>query len=173
MILFKSIKPATKFKSSVFRASAAKTAERIAPLMEKDLLAPTKTWKAADIPVFKRKVSVGNAAGGSLAKKATGSASGVSIEVTTDSEIYGYLDEGTKVRFATMTSNFQPKTKVNSLRASRGRGGVAFVNRKRPRPGIKARGFTKLVRAKWAPQFRKEMQAALAAAAKLSGHSTT
>lgn len=140
--------------------------------MKKDLLSPTKTWKAADVPTFKSEVKVGNAAGGALAKKATGNAAGVSIEVTTDSDIYRYLDEGTKVRYATMTNPFTAKTKVNSLKASRGRGGVAFVNRNRPRPGIKARGFIKLVWKKWQPLFRKEMQAALNEGAKLSGHGT-
>lgn len=172
MIVFRSIKPATKFKSSVFRETARKKAEQIAPLMEKDLLAPTKTWKSEDKPKFTRTVRVGNAAGGTLAKKATGSASGVSVEVVTDSAIYGWLDQGTKVRYATMTNPFTAKTKPNSLKASRGRGGVAFVNRKRPRPGIKARNFVKVVHKKWQPLFRKEMQEALSAGAKKSGHST-
>lgn len=169
MITFKSVKPATKFKSSVFREKLRARAQDIGPKMAADMKKPTLTWQE---PVeFKTEVSVGNAAGGALARKAAGSASGVSVEVTTTDARYKYLDEGTKVRYATMSRDFRAKTKPNSLNASRGRGKLLFVNKRRPRPGIKARNFTKLVHDKWQPEFRKAMQAALNEAGQASGHS--
>ena len=168
MIVFRSIKPATKFRSSAFRAAAVARANKLAPKMTADMKKPTKTWST---PVeFKTEVKVGNAAGGKLAKKVTGNAAGVSIEVSTEDKRYGFLDTGTKVRFATMTKGFQSKTVPNSLNARRGRGGVAFVNRKHPRPGIRARNFTKIVHKTWQKPFRAEMADALKEGAQKSGH---
>lgn len=168
MIVFKSIKPGVKFKSSVFRANTRATAATIAPEIEKDFAKTTRTWK--EKPKFERTVKVGVAAGGRLAKQVTGSATGVSVEVSTDSDVYRFVDEGTKVRYATMTPDFLAKTQPNVIGSRRGRGGLLFVNKKKPRPGIKARNFSKIIQKKWQPRFRKEMQAALDKAAKESGH---
>lgn len=170
MLTFRSIKPGKQFKSSTFRDKLRTRAERLAPQMSADMQKPTRTWKT---PVeFKTDVNVGNAAGGALAKKVMGSASGVSVQVTTADKRYRFLDEGTKVRYATMSRGFQAKTRPNSLQARRGRGQALFVNKKRPRPGIKARHFTKLVHKLWQPKFRAEMQKALDEAARESGHGT-
>jgi len=168
MIVFKSIKPGVQFKSAVFRANTRSAAEKVAPEIEKDFAKTTRTW--SEKPEFTREVKIGVAAGGRLAKQVTGSATGVSVEVSTDSDIYRFVDEGTKVRYATMTPNFLAKTRPNVIGSRRGRGGVLFVNKKKPRPGIKARNFSKLIQKKWQPRFRKEMQAALDKAAKESGH---
>lgn len=56
-----------------------------------------------------------------------------------------YLDKGTKVRYATMTKNFVPKTKVGVFYSYQGAGKVAYVRKKKPRPGIKARGWSEKV----------------------------
>lgn len=168
MIVFKSIKPGKRFKSAVFRANTRAAAEQVAPEIEKDFAKTTRTWK--EKPKFTREVKAGAAAGGRLAKQVTGSATGVSVEVSTDSDVYRFVDEGTKVRYATMTPNFIAKTQPNVIGSRRGRGGLLFVNKKRPRPGIKARNFSKLIQKKWQPRFRKEVQRALDKGAKESGH---
>lgn len=69
----------------------------------------------------------------------------------TDSKVYGYLDEGTKVRYAHMTSDFAPRTSPGSFSVGPKVGGVAFINKNRPLPGIKAR--------KWTEQTAKETEA--------------
>lgn len=82
MIVFRSIKPAKPFKSSIFR-DELKTA---AAQMEKKILADfektTATWEH-DVK-FKASVEAGAAAGG------------VGVEVTTKDKVYGYVDEGTR-----------------------------------------------------------------------------
>jgi len=63
------------------------------------------------------------------------------VTVSTDDEIFYYLDQGTSVRYATMTDDFEPKTSVGSLKSSRGAGGLAYVSTKNPHEGIAARNF--------------------------------
>lgn len=55
--------------------------------------------------------------------------------------IYKFVSGGTRVRYATMTQGFRPKTRVRKLVSYKGRGGVAFISRKHPRPGITAREY--------------------------------
>lgn len=169
MIIFKSIKPATKFRSSTFRDEFRKAADQMSGQVKKDFEKTTATWK--EKPEFETSVKVGNVAGGKLAKQVTGSASGISLEVSTDSAIYLYLDEGTEVRYATMSKDFRAKTRPRFIGSRRGRGRKLFVSKKHPRPGIKAREFTKTIAKKWTPAFRDRMNKAMDTAATKSGHS--
>lgn len=163
MITFKAIKPA-KFDSEAFQREFIKAAEKIAPKIHADLKRPTMTWVP---PVeFNEHIFLGARA----AVEADKAGAGVAIQVTTDDKRFLFVDEGTKVRYATMTPDFIAKTKPKSLKAGKGRGGLLFVNKKKPRPGIKARGFTKMVAKKWNPLFRAAMSEAMAAGAKKSGH---
>lgn len=50
-----------------------------------------------------------------------------------------WLNSGTSIRYATMTRGFKAKTRTGRVTAGIGAGGLAFVDRKVPRPGIKAR----------------------------------
>lgn len=168
MITFKSITPA-KFNSAAFQKEFLRQAEILAPKMHADLKRPTMTWNP---PVeFEEHIYTGSRAAVEAKKTlAARGGAGLAIIVTTEDKRYKFVDEGTKVRYATMSPNFVAKTKPKSLTAGRGRGGVLFVNKNRPRPGIKARGFTKLVTAKWKPLFRLAMDNAKKAATKKSGH---
>lgn len=58
-------------------------------------------------------------------------------------KIYFFISEGTSVRYATMSPDWRSKTRPSpgGLKAGAGRGRKLFVNRSRPRPGIKARKF--------------------------------
>lgn len=58
-----------------------------------------------------------------------------------------WLDQGTKVRYATMTPDYKPKTKVGVMYSYKGAGRVAYVNKGIKRPGIKARGWSEKVHA--------------------------
>lgn len=60
-----------------------------------------------------------------------------------------WLNDGTSVRYATMTPNFSAKTVPRLLASRAGAGGVAFVNKKRPKPGIKPRLWDVTVAEKW------------------------
>lgn len=86
--------------------------------------------------------------------------------VATDDDIYFYLDEGTRVRYATMTANFRPKSRVRFIGSNIGRGGVLFISRKRPRPGIKAREFSDVIHKKWDRELPLTLQRAINAEVK-------
>jgi hypothetical protein len=69
----------------------------------------------------------------------------IGMEVQTDSTIYKFIDQGTRVRRAIMSSDFVSKTVPGSLKTRRGRGGVVFIGKNVNRPGIKARKFTETI----------------------------
>ncbi len=52
-----------------------------------------------------------------------------------------WLDQGTKIRFATMTKNFKAKTRPRIISSTAGRGHRVYVSRRRPRKGIEKREF--------------------------------
>lgn len=81
--------------------------------------------------------------------------------IYTDSDIYKFVSGGTRVRYATMTPGFRAKTRVRYIGSNMGRGGVAFISRKHPRPGIKAREFPEAIIAKWDKEAPRQMQRAL------------
>ena len=61
---------------------------------------------------------------------------------------FKFLDEGTSVRWALMSSDWQSKTRPGVLKSGRGAGRVIVVGKRwmrRPRPGIKARGWTEKI----------------------------
>ena len=74
-------------------------------------------------------------------------------EVSTSNKIYGYLNDGTAVRYATMGPRFKPKTVPGRIKAGGGQTDVLYVNRNRPRPGIKARKFDESIMKKLKPKF--------------------
>lgn len=157
MIVARVIKSGKPFKSSIFRDEIKAEAKEIQKDMLDDFKRTTKTWKHQ--PEFSAKVDYGSAVGG------------VRIQIATDDPIYKYIDEGTKVRYATMTRDFQAKTEPNVILSTPGKGGVLFVNKKRPRPGIKARKFTKIIAKSYKPEFSRRIKNALERAARRSGHS--
>lgn len=79
------------------------------------------------------------------------------IEVSTDNEIYYYVSHGTRIRYATMSQDFVSKTQPKVIPSRRGRGGMVFVSKRRPRPGIKGRKFDKQIKEKRKPAFKRIM----------------
>lgn len=73
--------------------------------------------------------------------------------VSTDNKIYKFVSGGTRVRYATMSRDFIPKTRPDWIGSGPGRGRRLFVSRKHPRPGIKARRFEHAIIRKWGPRF--------------------
>lgn len=58
---------------------------------------------------------------------------------------YGWINKGTRIRYATMSKDWRSKTKVGVVSSFAGRGRMLFVSRKRPRPGIQARNFSDII----------------------------
>jgi len=87
---------------------------------------------------------------------------------------FRFLNDGTKKRYAVMGTPFAAKTRAGQLKSWVGKGGMVWMKSKKkgqkPMPGIKPRKFTKALATKWAPKFKKDIQAATAKARKQSGH---
>lgn len=82
-------------------------------------------------------------------------------EVATNSEIYRFLNSGTSVRYATMSKDFVSKTRPNWIGSGGGAGKKLFVNRKKPKPGIKARNFDKAIAKKHEPLLKIDLEKVL------------
>ena len=76
-----------------------------------------------------------------------------------------WLDKGTKVRYATMTSDFKRKTAPRRLTSTAGtspsRDGVAIVSKKYPRPGIQARQWSSIINRRLRDRLRKNIPRAI------------
>jgi hypothetical protein len=69
-----------------------------------------------------------------------------------------------------MSNPFVAKTKPGRLQSYAGVGGMLFVNKSQPRPGIEARKWIEVIQKRQQPRLTKSMQAAMKKAAKVSGH---
>jgi len=81
--------------------------------------------------------------------------------IYTENRIYRFVSGGTRVRYATMTPDFKAKTVVRVIASYPGRGGRAFINKRKPRPGIKARKFSEEIIKKWQPRLPTIFQRAI------------
>jgi hypothetical protein len=90
--------------------------------------------------------------------------------VFTESDIYRFIDEGTKIRWALMSSRppWQSKTAPYRLDSGPGRGHVVLAGRRAfarhglgPRPGIAARHFSRTIRRMLEKEFPPDMQEAI------------
>jgi hypothetical protein len=96
--------------------------------------------------------------------------SGASLSIYTypagpGADKWGWLEEGTKVRWAVMSKGFRPKTRRAWLNSQGGRGGVVIAGKRammrkniKARPGIKARNWVAQVQKERAPKFKALMQ---------------
>jgi hypothetical protein len=64
-----------------------------------------------------------------------------SVFVTTDSEVYRFINNGTSVRFATMEKGYKSKSQPRVISSRSGGGAPLYVNKKVPRRGIEARNY--------------------------------
>ena len=113
-----------------------------------DVEMTTSTWdKAEHDPQFQAKV-----------RYAGGNAMAI---ITTDDDIYRFLNFGTAIRYATMETGFVPKTQPGEIVPGPGRGKMAFISRKYPHPGIEARNWTGVIGDKWEDEIRLRLNAAI------------
>jgi len=120
----------------------------------KQMQKPTSTWKG-DKPKF---VSI-------VIKTADQIGAHTYPDVTSlGGKKFMWLDEGTSVRWALMSGNWRSKTRVGSWKSGAGAGRVLFAGKKafkrrkmQPRPGIKARRWTKMAHKERTKPFRDRM----------------
>jgi hypothetical protein len=90
-----------------------------------------------------------------------------SVVVGTNNNVYRFLHDGTKERWALMTSDFEPKTHPRILGVGPGAGGTvlrgrtafAKAGRPNPQPGIEAREWTEEIIKREEKNFQSNMQA--------------
>jgi hypothetical protein len=85
------------------------------------------------------------------------SSNSFAFTVSTNSDIYAFVNNGTIVRYATMTPDFSPKTHIRVIGSGSGEGGLMFVNRNYPQPGIEAREFDLEIAERRDPYFQAHM----------------
>lgn len=83
---------------------------------------------------------------------------------------YPFITKGTSVRYARMTDDFQAKTIPKVIDSGSGRGGVLYIDKRRPRPGIKAREYEETIAKDEQPKFKRRGERAMVKVAKESGH---
>lgn len=91
------------------------------------------------------------------------SRSQITHEAFIDEPVYFFISGGTAVRYATMSPDWRSKTQPGRLGAGAGRGRVLFVNKRKPRPGIKARKFDEQIVKKEKKPFERAVEEAIAA----------
>lgn len=84
--------------------------------------------------------------------------------------VYFFLNGGTTVRYATMTPDFEPKSRVRWLGSGPGAGGLASVDIRRPRKGIVARKWDEEIQKKYAKIIRSQLASTLIRAGRATGH---
>lgn len=90
---------------------------------------------------------------------------GEEATISTGSDVYRFLHDGTKVRWAVMSNPFSPKTHHRILSSSPGSGGPILRGRKAmaahgiqtPMPGIKAREWTQEILRLFETRFQTDM----------------
>jgi len=128
-------------------AELRKAMKNVGKSIKSRLLTPTTTWSTRPLFIIYGPALIG---------------SNLKCVVVTDDYRYFFLDMGTKVRYATMTPDFYPKTRPNSFTAGAGRGGVAFINKKRARPGISSRNWTLLSSREYSPVLQNAVDKVIA-----------
>lgn len=167
MISAKAIKPHTPFKPSVFTAEIKAAATKDGAAMLADFEKTTKTWKHK--PTFKFKV--------------TENGQQTTVTVSTTDKIYGFVDQGTEAHIikpkhakvlAFPGGKYRAKTKPHVIGSTTGgaSGKTEFVPEVH-HPGTEPRYFARDIQAKWQPRLKKDIEQAIARAAKKSGHSAS
>ena len=153
-ILIKSIK-SKKLKSRVYLTEIRRALNEEADIIKRMYARTVKTWN--NKPLFVKEITLNQKKAELLVRLAKGRKA---------SKIYEYIDLGTKVRYATMTPGFKPKTSHRVIGSRGGSGGVLIISKKRPRPGIKAREFSLEIRVRRRKGFFKTMNKAMKRAAR-------
>lgn len=157
--VFKAIKPST-LKIDVFRLESLNAMRKTGTKIRADFRKTTATWKG-DAPDFEEVISL-TAPGPTLVVGPTGSDHGAAK--------WRWLDEGTAVRYATMSPDWASKTTPKVIGSGSGAGKVLYVKKDQPRDGIEAREWTVVITEKWRKPFKADQEQALSRARKKSGH---
>lgn len=150
-----------RFDPDAFSRAMIKEMEKLNKDIEADFGATVSTWDHK--PRFRKKVNVSQGL-------IEGHVRTARIHGDKPPElIYYFLNNGTKVRFAKMTDDWEPKTRVRVIGSFPGRGGLERVDNI-GRPGIKARKWNEAIALKHKARLAFRLRVALKKGALASGH---
>lgn len=168
-ILVKQIKP-SRLKVDALRLELLNAMRKAGTQVKADFEKTTATWKHK--PKFEMLISL--------------TQPGPQLLVSTDDEIYGYLDRGTRADYEIWAGYYTGKSNKKALVFQKGykakttpgvigsgSGGSFGAIRHTPyvvHPGIKARDFEGAIKKKREKWFKGQMEAAMKKAAAASGH---
>lgn len=151
-----------------FQRALVDEANRVAKDIQKDFESTVATWEDENKPTFG---SIVDTTGGEIS---------LLVDVESNGEIYGYVNEGTKPHLIPkagpgvlkISEGYQPKTRPGVIGSRSGGAGDRFIIRRTQvkHPGTEGRYFDKAIAKKWKKPFKRAMEQALALAAKASGH---
>lgn len=160
MISAKAILPG-RFDPDAFSREIIAEMARFNRKIENDFRKTIETWDHK--PNFKSDVFVTSS--GIVGHVRTARIFGRSAEL-----IYYFISQGTQVRYAKMTKDFQPKTRVRVIGSFPGVGGLDSVDARFPMPGIVGRKFNEAIADKHRPRFVARINQAIKRGAIASGH---
>lgn len=162
VFVFKGIK-AKKLKQDVINKEIKKALEKEGKDQQKELNKTVQSW-SGERPKFESLFEIGGG-GASVLTGPTGSDKAVNK--------FLWLDQGTRVRWALMSSDWQSKTSPGSFSSGRGRGRPVLVGKQAmrrrgiaARPGIAARGWTTELAKRRKTPFQRSMIKAMQTGAK-------
>ena len=147
----KSIKPA-KLNVDAIRMEILNEPRKEGTVHRQTLKQTVATWDG-ERPDFESQIGLERGDGSaSVLTGPTGGEKGVSK--------WRWLNQGTRIRYALMSKDWQSKTKPGRYRSGPGRGKMLFVSRKLARPGIEARDWTgKLMKSRRKPYTERMIKA--------------
>ena len=123
------------------KAHVMNTADK---MITQDMASAIDTWKHKSSIRFEKRMRL--------------SSSSITVSISTDDAVFNFVEGGTEVRYATMTKDFRPKTHPGSLNSGKGRGGVNYIDKRIPRPGVEAREFYRVSAEKRRAAFISKMR---------------
>lgn len=160
MIKATSILP-SRFDPDAFSREMIKEMEKLNKDIKKDFDATVSTWDHKPRFISKVYVSEGLIEGHTRTARIHGE--------KPPELIYYFLGKGTRVRFAKMTLDFEPKSRVRVIGSFPGRGGLEEVDHI-GRPGITARMWHEVIALKHKARLSFRLRVALRKGAVASGH---
>ena len=133
-----------KFLRELESAAIALVKETGRLMISQDMASAIETWQHRSAIRFETRLRL--------------NAKSITVSISTDDEIFNYVEGGTRIRHAAMDRDFVPKTTPGSLRSVRGSGGMAYVNKSISLPGVDARNFYQLSAKKQRAAFVAKMR---------------
>lgn len=147
---------AARISPAAFNPPLLTAARRFSKKMDKVLTLTVVSWEG-EKPKFETQFTLDSKAL-VVQPTMTGSQKGI--------DKWGFLDEGTAVRYAILSRDWKSKTTPGFIGSGPGRGRVVKIDVNHPQPGIEARGWSVKISKELRPEWRRVMQAALAAGAR-------